>query len=380
MTNPALAFAILAATVILFISGRMRVDVVAVLALVTCVIVGLVPADAAFSGFGHPAVITVAAVLALSSALSRSGAIDLIAIRINRLATGRTSQMLTLSGLGGVLSGFMNNVGALALLMPVAISMARKTGYHPGTILMPLAFATILGGLITLIGTPPNLLIAQYRADALGESFAMFDFLWVGGPIAVIGIAFVTLVGWRLLPQPASDRSASDDPFHVDGYLTEFVVPEDSKLIGQTLEKIAESLDEAPSFVGMIRRRQRVVRHVRHTALQAGDVIIATGDTTAIEEAVGKGLTMVAAKDLAKEDGSGPIDPKALTFTEVVVPPNAWIEGRSPALLSLRARYAVNVLAVASEAPWPTPSARLVAFRWRSGNCRLSRAGCWYRC
>ena len=245
MLDPAwLAILVLVATIGLFIWGILRVDVVAVLALLTCVILGLIPGEAAFAGFGHPAVITVVAVLGLSSALARSGAIDLIASRIGRIASGRTAKMVTLSGLGGVLSGFINNVGALALLMPVALSVSRKTGYPAAMILMPLAFATILGGLITLIGTPPNLLVSTYRRDATGEPFGLFDFAWVGLPLAAAGIAFVTLIGWRLLPRIRPDQGATDTPFEIEGYLTELFVPEESACIGRTLEEIGAELED----------------------------------------------------------------------------------------------------------------------------------------
>lgn len=370
MFEPALlAILVLVSTIGLFIWGILRVDVVAVLALLACVMLGLVPGDEAFGGFGHPAVITVAAVLGLSSALARSGAIDLVAGRIGRIASGRTAQMVTLSGLGGVLSGFVNNVGALALLMPVALSVARKTGYPAAMILMPLAFATILGGLITLIGTPPNLLVSTYRRDVTGQSFGLFDFAWVGLPLAAVGIAFVTLIGWRLLPRIRPDQGATDTPFEIEGYLTELFVPEESECIGQTLEEIGAELEDAPSFVGMIRRRQRVVRRVRHTALQAGDVVIAQGDAGQIEAAVGHGLVMVAAKEIERSDGKGPIDRDALALMEVVVPQRARIENRSAALLSLRARFAVNVLAIAREGE--PIHRRLRDVRFRAGDVLL---------
>lgn len=340
---------ILIVTIGLFVSGILRVDVVAMLALVACVVFGLLPGDRAFEGFGHPAVITVAAVLALSTALSRSGVIELITSRIETVARGRTAQMLTLSGIGGVLSGFINNVGALALLMPVALSMARKTKYPAGMILMPLAFATILGGLITLIGTPPNLIIATYRADVMGQPFGLFDFAWVGAPLAAVGIAFVTLVGWRLLPRIRADQGASETPFEIEGYLTELLITEESACVGKTLEELAADLEDAPAFVGLIRRRERVVRRVRHTPLQVGDVVIAQGEAGQIEAAVAAGLVMVAAKDIEKKDGKGPINRDALSLMEVVVPPRSRLENRSAALMSLRARFALNVLAIARE-------------------------------
>ena len=190
--------AILAVTFVLFVWGRVRYDVVACGALCATVLTSLVPAADAFRGFGHPATITVAAVLIISRALTASGAVDLIA----RYLVPETSRAdLRIAGLGGLaaaLSAVINNVGALALLMPVAIQSSIKAKQSPALILMPLAFASILGGLVTLIGTPPNIIIAAFREDALGEPFGMFDYTPVGGVIAIAGVLFVALIGWRL--------------------------------------------------------------------------------------------------------------------------------------------------------------------------------------
>ncbi|NQW10041.1 MAG: SLC13 family permease [Alphaproteobacteria bacterium] len=360
--------AILVVTIALFISGRLRVDVTALLALLACVVLGLVPADEAFDGFGHPAVITVAAVLGLSAALIRSGAIDAIASRVDHVAKGHIGQVVALSSLGGVFSGFMNNVGALALLMPVALSMARRGGYGPGLILMPLAFATILGGMTTLIGTPPNLLVSDYRRRALGEGFALFDFAWVGLPLAITGIAFITLVGWRLLPHRKAS-AGGNRPFDVEGYLTELVVPEGAPAIGKTVDEVIDGIETPPMIDAVVRGRNQVIRHVRHAKLQAGDVVMVHGEAEAIESLAGRGLTMLAAKELEREDGAGPLDRDALALVEVVVPPRAWIRNRSPAMIALRVRYGVNLLAVAREGK--RIESRLRDVRFQAGDVLL---------
>ena len=165
-TSQVLIFGILAATLALFLWGRFRHDVVALAALLACVVAGLVPADEAFEGFGHPAVITVACVLILSQGLQTTGAIDWLARRIMPRDRGRMVSMAALTGLGAALSGVMNNVGAMALLMPVAVQLAQRQGLTPGQMLMPLAFGTILGGTTTVIGTPPNLIVSGFRAEA----------------------------------------------------------------------------------------------------------------------------------------------------------------------------------------------------------------------
>ena len=198
-------------------------------ALVACVVAGVVPSDAAFAGFAHPAVITVASVLILSRALQQTGAVDALARAVLPAQATRVPAMAALMALGAVLSAFMNNVGAMALLMPVALQLATRLGLAPGQVLMPLAFGTILGGMMTLVGTPPNLIVAGFRPQG---SFGMFDFAWVGLPVAVLGIGLVVTVGWRLVPVR---RPAGEAPFETGVYLTELTIPDGSALISETL-------------------------------------------------------------------------------------------------------------------------------------------------
>src|SRR5690606_12402910 len=192
--------AVLLVTVAMFLWGRWRHDMVAMGALLACVFIGLVPAAKAFAGFGHPAVITVACVLVLGYGLQISGAVDILAKRLLPAAAGPTLSILALIGLAAVLSCFMNNVGALALLMPIAIQMAGNHDLPVGKVLMPLAFGSILGGMSTLIGTPPNLIVSGYRATMGAGNFSMFDFSPVGASVAFVGVLFVGLIGWRMVP------------------------------------------------------------------------------------------------------------------------------------------------------------------------------------
>jgi di/tricarboxylate transporter len=200
-------FAILGTLLILLIWGRLRFDVVAFTALLLGVLAGVVPPARAFAGFGHPATITVAAVLVLSRVLSQSGAVDPAARALRPLEIWRTAHIAGLAGLGAVLSAFMNNVGTLGLLMPVALQSARRLKRPAGLLLMPLSFGTILGGLITMIGTPPNIIIATFRTQVAGEPFTMFDFAPVGLVTAVAGIGFVALVGWRCMAPRMASRA-----------------------------------------------------------------------------------------------------------------------------------------------------------------------------
>ena len=195
-----LVLTILLATIAMFLWGRWRHDMVAVMALLACVLAGLVEPAAAFAGFGHPAVITVACVLVLSRGLQASGAVDALAARVLPAKAGIALSLAALVGLGALLSGVMNNVGAMALLMPVAMQLASRLELPPGRVLMPLAFGTILGGMTTMIGTPPNLIVSGFRAQTGAGSFAMFDFTPIGLAVAVVGTLFIVLLGWRLVP------------------------------------------------------------------------------------------------------------------------------------------------------------------------------------
>ncbi len=193
--NEAIVFAVLALSLVLFVVGKWRYDIVAVLALLVLAVAGIVPAAEAYQGFGHPAVITVAAVLVLSRALYNSGVVDVIAGWYARIPEYLTLRIAALSGLTAFLSAFMNNVGAVSLLLPVAVRVSSRSGHPPSRYLMPLAFASLLGGMMTLIGTPPNVIISNFRAEQTGVAFNMFDFTLVGLAITAAGVVFIVLIG-----------------------------------------------------------------------------------------------------------------------------------------------------------------------------------------
>ncbi len=189
-----IVFATILISLILFITGQWRYDIVALLALLIVTVTGVVSWSEAFMGFGHPAVVTVAAVLVLSRSLQNSGAIDAVAGWLSYAGNSLTIQIAALTGLVITFSSFMNSVGATALLMPVAIRMARKSGHSPSLFLMPLAFGSLLGGMTTLIGTPPNIIISAFREQQRGEPFSMFDFTPVGIGVAAAGLLYISLV------------------------------------------------------------------------------------------------------------------------------------------------------------------------------------------
>ncbi|MEE8545601.1 MAG: SLC13 family permease, partial [Alphaproteobacteria bacterium] len=336
--------AVLLAAVVLFVWGRWRYDLVAVAALLAVVIAGIVPAEDAFSGFGHPAVITVAAVLGISRALRGSGLIDVLARPLGRLAERPLAYVLALTALVAVASAFMNNVGALALLMPVALVTAQKGGVPPSRVLMPLAFGSILGGLTTMIGTPPNIIVATYRAELAGEPFRMFDFSPVGVVIALVGVAFVALVGWRLIPVERRGRSAPEQLFQIAEYITEARVTEDSAFAGRTLGELERLSDGEVVVVARIRERDRRLAPSRRSKLRPGDVLILEGDPTALKPVVdGAGLELVGAGD-GDDEGGGAGD---IGLMEAVVTPGSVLEGGTRRRLRLHTAEGVNLLAVA---------------------------------
>ncbi|HSP26214.1 MAG TPA: SLC13 family permease, partial [Saliniramus sp.] len=251
-----LILVVLVVTIGLFVWGRWRHDLVALASLLACVLLGLVPGGSAFAGFGHPAVITVACVLVLSRGLSTSGAVDWIARRAMPADAGAGMVLAGLCLLAAFLSAFMNNIGALALLMPIALEAARKTGLPPGQILMPLSFASILGGMTTLIGTPPNLIVASFRASEGRPAFGMFDFLPVGLAVAVAGVVFLALAARRLVP--VRSRGTGQN-FDIGAYLTEARVTERGKAVGLTLREVEVELEGADAqVVGLVRDNSRI--------------------------------------------------------------------------------------------------------------------------
>lgn len=265
---------VLVFTMVLFGWGRWRYDLIAMLALVSCVLLRLIDPSEAFIGFGHPAVITVAAVLIISAALKNAGVVDEIASRLSGLTETPIVHIAAMTGVITVASAFMNNVGALALLLPIALSTSAERNRSPALILMPLAFGSLLGGMMTLIGTPPNIIIANIRAEEAGEPFGMFSFAPVGLPVAVIGGLFITFIGWRLIPKARMETDTAGQLFEVGNYLTEAKVPEDSDIVGQSLGEIDGLQDTNVEVIGVAGRRHFARTVSIDYRVAAGDVLI----------------------------------------------------------------------------------------------------------
>lgn len=344
MTDQLILFALLFTVFILLIWGRWRYDIVAFAALLVALLTGVVPKELAFSGFGHPATIIIALVLIVSRGLSNSGAIELLARFVIDGSRKLGAHIAIMSSLAAVLSAVMNNVAALALLMPVDIQAAAKAKRSPALSLMPLSFASILGGMITLIGTPPNIVIAEFRNEALGAPYSMFDFAPVGLACAAVGIAYVTLIGWRLLPKNRQQADSPTELFDLADYIAELKVTENSKVIGKRindLEAEAEKLDV--EIIGLIRNGNRLAGITRRVEIKAGDTLVIEANPESIDtllgsmelEYVGSGLTALQDEDLQ--------------LSELVVPPSSNLAGRSTASLRLLYRYGVALVGVSRQ-------------------------------
>ena len=325
-------FSLFGGVFVFLLWGKFRYDLVAFTALLLGVVTGVIPTKHAFDGFGHPATLVVALVLVVSAGLVRSGAVFLITRTLVDASRSLGAHIALMGAIGGVLSGFMNNVAALALLMPVDIQTAHKAKRAPGLSLMPLSFATILGGMITLIGTPPNIIIATIREDSLGESFAMFDFAPVGLVAATAGLLFVALIGWRLIPQP-KDKTSADPMADIAQYIAELTVPEGSKLIGQRVSELYETADKNDvAILGLVRNGKRRYGTAGATKLAAGDALVLEANPDALDEfraALSLDFADAKRQEALRADGDG------LSVIEVVVSEESRIHGKTAMAIGL---------------------------------------------
>lgn len=328
----------------LLLWGRYRYDLVAFSALLVGVVLGVVETKDAFSGFGHPATIVVALVLVVSAGLVRSGAVFLITRTLVDSTRALGAHIALMGAIGGVLSAFMNNVAALALLMPVDVQTARKAKRPPGLSLMPLSFATILGGMATLIGTPPNIIIASFREDALGAPFRMFDFAPVGGLTAVAGLVFVALIGWRLIPKR---EDVTLNASELAQYIAELTVPEGSDHIGKRLGELDETAQKSDvALLGLIRDGKRRYGTSRNTALKAGDTLVLEAAPDALDEfraALSLAFSDKEREEKLKAEGEG------LDIIEIVVPNEARIAHKTALSVGLNWRHRAVLMGISRQ-------------------------------
>lgn len=373
---------LLAAVFGLFMWGRLRHDIVAILALLAATVAGQISTTDAFLGFASPATVTVALVLVVSRGLVNSGAVNLIARQFIPPVRSPTAHVGILSSLAGALSSFMNNVGALALLMPATLQSAAKAERSPSVLLMPLAFGSILGGLVTLIGTPPNIIIASIREQMTGQPFSMFDFTPVGGVIAVTGIAFVALIGWRLIPH---NRTTASELFNIENYVTAAKIPEDHELIGKELQELDELVREQDAVIlGITREDRRIDPAARRRRLRPDDILLIEAGPDALNACLSVLNLRPPVPQAEEDEEEGQTEPDTeeakkrrpvllggtdVAITEAVVQPRSRLAGRTANELNLRSSYGINLLAIARQgAPF---HGRLGSFRFRTGDVLL---------
>lgn len=343
--NEAIVFAVLALSLVLFVVGKWRYDIVAILALLVLAIAGIVPAAEAYKGFGHPAVITVAAVLVLSRALYNSGVVDVIAGWYSRIPELLTVRIAALSGMTAFLSAFMNNVGAVSLLLPVAIRVSNRSEHPPSRFLMPLAFTSLLGGMTTLIGTPPNVIISNFREEQVGVPFHMFDFTLVGLAITAAGVAFIVLVGWRLIPTRQTPLTLGET-VDIESYMTEVRVPENSRFVGRRLRDIEEFAEEDVTIAGLLHRGIVYGAPSSYQIIDANDVLIIEADPEELAAFVlNTGFELTGSAD-AQSEISQTLDPANVSIVEAIVTPGSLAQDRNARGLQLHSEYGLNLLGV----------------------------------
>jgi di/tricarboxylate transporter len=336
----AAVLAILGGMIALFVWNRLRYDLVALLGLIVAVAAGVVPPANAFDGFRDQIVIIVASALVLSTAISRSGVVEAWLRPVTHLMKTAGAQITVLGTIVAVLSAFTKNIGALATFLPVAVQMSRKNGYSASRVLMPLSFAALLGGLITLIGTSPNIVVSRLRQELVGQPFSMFDFAPVGIGITLLGLVFLAF-GWRLLPSRATARP--ERPFEIADYTTEVRVREGSRMAGRTVADLERLADGEIAVVALIRDDGQRYVPAGNWSLNAGDLLLLQADPDRLKQITGDaGLEFAA----SKKGDDGEAKSGEIVAIEAVVTPDSTFVNRALPYLRLRQRHAVNVLAL----------------------------------
>ena len=341
MTTPqVLAFLIIAGMMVAFILGRWRYDLVAICALLVALLVGVVPAEEAFSGFANDIVIIVGSALVVSAAVARSGIME---TAIRRFLPGLSSprlQLIVLVAIVTVLSAFVKNIGALAIMMPIAFQMARRSGVSPSMFLMPMAFGSLLGGLMTQIGTSPNIIVSGVRQELTGTAFTMFDFTPVGALLSVVGLVFLALFYW-LLPERRREDTGLDKAIDIKNYTTEARVLADSDAIGRTigeLHAIADGAAMVTSIVGANGLRRTPLPDAK---LRAGDILMVEGDPDALDKMVSQsGLSFSERRGAAKRDSAN------IGVIEAIIGESSPLIGANAQELTLFDRTGLNLLAI----------------------------------
>jgi di/tricarboxylate transporter len=338
------ALAIVAGMLVLFVTDRLRYDLVAAIALSAAVLTGVVPAKKAFDGFSNSVIIIIASVLVISRAVAVSGVIDHAMRRLLRVLDSTTLQIATLTAAVSLMSAFVKNVGTLGVFMPVAIQAAERRNRPVSRYLMPLAFGSLVGGTITQIGTSPNLLISAVRQQVMGKPYHLFDFTPVGLPLTCAAVAFLS-IGWRLLPTNRRGQPTAEKRFAIEDYTSEALLPEESPLVGKTVAELETLADGEVTVAGIIREESHHYVPRRNWTLDAGDILVLEGDPTALQPLVDQAkLKLLGAEEIAALKPRDKDD--ELETAEAVIAPDSLLIGNTPRDLRLRQDFEINLLAL----------------------------------
>jgi di/tricarboxylate transporter len=340
--DQSLAFTILAAMMALFIWGRLRYDIVGCVALLASVATGLVKPAEAFKGFSDDIVIIVASALVVSSAIAQTGLVELALQRISRYVRSVPAQLFVLVATVTVLSAFIKNIGALAIMIPMAFQMAKRSGISASRFLMPMSFGALLGGLMTLIGTSPNIIVSRVRAEMTGEPFSMFDFTPVGASLAIVGIAFLVLA-YRLLPERTRSSASLDEALAIRNYMTDAEIGEDSPMAGKTVSDLQKLGDGEAKVTAILQPDNRRVAPLPDAVLKPGDTVILEGDPHALERVVSLGKLTLESGHRKPEAREPQSEVRAI---EAVIGVNSPLIGLSAQGSALFERFGINLLAV----------------------------------
>ncbi len=354
--DQALAFAVIGGMMAMFVWNRLRYDLVALLGLLIAVACGIVPVEEAFAGFSDPVVVIVASVLVVSAGVGKSNAIGRLIRRLqpHMKTTGR--QVLVLTSGVAIMSAFIKNIGALAIFLPIAVQVARRSGTAPSKLLMPMAFGSLIGGLVTLVGTSPNILVSRVRSELLGVPFGMFDFAPVGLGVVVAGLAFLS-VGWRLLPGERRAQASPAAAFEVQPYLFEAVLPATSPLVKKTVADL-EAIGEGHVVVAaIIREKDRRSIPTKSSTLHADDILVLQGDPHTLRTIVEEGRLHLGG-EATKDERRGNVG-----VVEAVVMRNSPLVGCASTELRLRDRHGVSLIAISRQGQAITTHLRDVRFQ-----------------
>ena len=344
MADQLIVILIILATLYLFVDGRIRYDFVALLALVALVLTGMIDGKEAFKGFGHPAVITVAAVLIISSALIKTGAIEKLVALLGRGNDSIRLKIFSLMSITALLSAFMNNVGALALIMPICMTLAKDKDIPPSKLLMPVAFASLLGGMITGIGTPPNLIISTYRVQAGSDPFSFLAFTPVGLTVALAGILFTSLIGWKLIPVRGSSKL--EDRFNLDNYLFELIVTEACPSQGIKLKDFQGLYGESVNVVNIMRESDQILSPGASQKIFPKDLLIVKSSSERLNDLTRKSCLQLKGPKSQKLISENNLRSSDISLVEVVLRDDSPLIGRTAVETQLRTRYNANLIAV----------------------------------